>query len=182
MKIIYILFITFISYESIAGCNNVISNSKFLQDIKELESLKKTNFYANPTGESKLNSLFIIKGDHFTSYLINKGFVFGGYKNKDGDIISGWLNKGDLIELKDGIIKVEDLNFDDFTIYTSFGNIKLSGDFPEFYKKWGSCEINKQQEIGVSGNFQDVNDGYYKYFEHYWDGAYIKTSNINFKN
>lgn len=88
MKRIYFLFF---SFKSIAECDHIISNSSYSQYVKEFKSLKKTNFYVSPIVNAKLNSLFIIKGDLFTSYLTNDEFVYGNYENSNG-VIFFWLD------------------------------------------------------------------------------------------
>ncbi|MGL5954655.1 MAG: hypothetical protein ACRCZ3_16270 [Providencia rustigianii] len=180
MKRICFLFFLFFSFKSMADCGHIISNSSYSQYVKEFKSLKKTNFYVSPVVNAKLNNLFIIKGDLFTSYLTNDEFVYGNYENSNGVIFSGWIKKEDLIT-EDDKIKNKAINFNDFVFYTSFKKIKLGTGYQDFYKDWAKCEINIQQDqyVGISGNFQEVEGGYYKYFEHYWDGLYIKTSNIN---
>lgn len=180
MRVICFLFFLFLSYESMASCDHLISNSNFSQDIREFRAVKKTNFYTSPNEKYKLNNLFIINGDFFTSYLTNDRFVYGNYEGNNGIIYSGWVKKEDLVS-ENKEIKDKHINMNDFIIYTSFKKIMLGNGYPDFYKYWGTCEVNiqKDQYVGISGNFQEVNDDYYKYFEHYWNGLYIKASNIN---
>ncbi|TPX00148.1 hypothetical protein FKN07_01660 [Proteus mirabilis] len=105
MKRIYFFVFLFFCFKSMADCGHIISNSNYSQYIKEFKSLKKTNFHVSPIVNAKLNSLFIIKGDLFTSYLTNDEFVYGNYKGSDGIIFSGWIKKEDLI-IEDDNIKI----------------------------------------------------------------------------
>ncbi|APG52792.1 hypothetical protein BGK56_18400 [Providencia stuartii] len=92
----FFVFFVF-SFKSMADCAHIISNSSCSQYIRELKSLGKTNFHASPIANAKLNSLFIIKGDLFTSYLTNDEFVYGNYEDSNSVIFSGWIKKEDLI-------------------------------------------------------------------------------------
>lgn len=162
-----------------ASCANLSSSSGFKQEINTRTVLRKTNFHLSPVYNKEVAGLFIIKGDTFTSYLKSDNFLFGNYKAVDGGISSGWISGIDLEKLSNEQKANENISSNDFKFFTSYKEITLGDYYPEFYNYWGKCEINKQPDIGITGNFEEINGINYKYFDHYWDGLYIKTSNIN---
>lgn len=72
-----------------------------------------------------------------------------------------------------------DISKSDFIIISPYKNIELGSSYEQFYKAWGKCEINKQPDIGISGGFITKGDEIYKYFDNFWRGFTIVSSNIN---
>lgn len=91
----------------------------------------------------------------------------------------GWL-KDDALSETEKVNKPE-INDSDFSIYSPNGSIDLSSSFEDFYKIWGKCGKNEQLETGAWSNYISKGDETYKYFDHYWKGFTIRSSNINYK-
>ncbi|WP_412098194.1 hypothetical protein, partial [Klebsiella quasipneumoniae] len=47
---------------------------------------------------------------------------------------------------------------------------------------WGKCGKNEQLETGAWSNYISKGDETYKYFDNYWKGFIIRSSNINYKH
>lgn len=124
----------------------------------------------------------MIKGDEFNSYLKSNDYIFGTYTRKNGSVVSGWLKSEtlDLASSKSSYSPPEVLK-SDFVITSPYKNIELGSSYKQFYKIWGGCEVNKQPDIGISGNFISVDNENYKYFDNFWNGFTIRSSNINYQ-
>lgn len=85
-----------------------------------------------------------------------------------------------LEELK-GTVNKTDLNANDFSIYSPNGNIELNASFEMFDKKWGECGKSEQLETGAWSNYISKGDKNYKYFDYYWKGFWVRSSNINYE-
>lgn len=182
-KIILLLSSLFFSSSFIAhaDCRENWKIKELVQGPQNFQVIKKSYFYKEPNSGSKIKDLFLISGDDFNAYFKYGEYVFGSYLKKDGSTVSGWLNLNTLTK-GTGTGKTVKISEGDFTLISANTNIHLNGSYEEFYKEWGACEINKQPEIGISGNFITIGDDVvFKYFDNYWKGFSIRSSNINFK-
>lgn len=174
-----LLVISMLAFNSYADCSESWKASNYEQDIRSYKVNKKTYFHSTPDDNSRNSKLFLIDNDAFVGFLKSGKFEFGRYTRKDGSIVMGWLKDDDLSEVKDS--KKSDLNDGDLSIYSPNGNIELSASFEGFYKKWGKCEKSEQLETGAWSNYISKGDETYKYFDNYWKGFSIRSSNINYK-
>ncbi len=181
MKIILFSLISLYMCSVQANCDETWGSASYQQSINKFQVSGKTYFHSTPNNESKLNKLYLIPGDTFIGYLDFQNFEFGRYERKNGSVVMGWLRKTELtikpkIESSDTELKQSD-----FSVYSPLGYIVLNSSFEDFYKKWGRCVKNEQKETGLWSNYISKGDKNYKYFDHYWKGFTIRSSNINYE-
>jgi hypothetical protein len=179
MKKLLFILIAICSFHSYASCDESWKKSDYEQNINSYKVLNKTFFHSTPDDNSKNSKLFLINNDSFVGFLKSGRFEFGRYARKDGSIVMGWL-KDDALSETENVNKPE-INDSDFSIYSPNGSIDLSSSFEDFYKIWGKCGKNEQLETGAWSNYISKGDETYKYFDHYWKGFTIRSSNINYK-
>jgi hypothetical protein len=179
MKRILFVLIATCSLNSYASCDESWKKSDYEQNINSYKVLNKIFFHSTPDDNSKNSKLFLINNDYFVGFLKSVGFEFGRYTRKDGSIVMGWLKDDALSETKK--VNKPEINDSDFSIYSPNGSIDLSSSFEDFYKIWGKCGKNEQLETGAWSNYISKGDETYKYFDHYWKGFTIRSSNINYK-
>ncbi len=180
MKKILLLIMSMLSFHSYAACDESWKKADYEQNIHSYKVINKTFFHSTPDDNSKNNKLFLISNDTFVGFLKSGGYEFGRYTRKDGSIVMGWLKDDDLSETEK--TNTPEFNGTDFSIYSPNGNIELSSSFEEFYKAWGKCGKNEQLETGAWSNYISKGDETYKYFDNYWKGFIIRSSNINYKH
>ena len=182
MRFIF-LIVSLFSSAVVANCNGHWEDVKKIQLTGTHVVQKKAFFYSAPFNKYKYADLFLIKGDRFHSYLESNGYIFGRYIRKNGTVVNGWLKAEALVDTSSKFPYFPlELSENDFVIVSPYKDIELGGSYERFYKAWGKCEINKQPDIGISGNFITSGVQVYKYFDHHWGGFSIRSSNINFNN
>lgn len=178
MKFIHFIFL--FSGTVIANCNE---NWEHVQKIGSANSYvmkNKSFFYFYPFEKYKSENLFLIRGDSFHSYFKSNDYIFGNYIRKNGSVVSGWLKAETLVGSSSKLhYSPPEVSKSDFVIISPYKNIELGSSYEQFYKTWGKCEINKQPDIGISGNFIAKGNETYKYFDNFWKGFTIRSSNIN---
>lgn len=179
MKKILSLVISMLAFNSYASCDGLWDKADYKQNIHSYKVLNKTFFYSIPDVNFKNSKLFLINNDTFVGFLKYGEFEFGRYTRKNGTIVMGWLKYDALSETEK--TKKPEVDVNDFSIYSPNGSIDLSSSFENFYKTWGRCGKNEQLETGIWSNYISKGDNTYKYFDHYWKGFTIRSSNINYK-
>lgn len=179
MKKMLFIFLAACSFHSYAGCDESWKKADYEQNMHSYKVINKTFFHSTPDDNARNSKLFLINNDTFVGFLKSGEFEFGRYTRKDGSIVMGWLKDDALSETKE--TKKLDFNDGDLNIYSPNGNIELSASFEDFYKAWGKCGKNEQLETGAWSNYISKGDETYKYFDNYWKGFSIRSSNINYK-
>jgi hypothetical protein len=179
MKRMLFILVAVCSFHSYAGCNESWEKAGYEQNIHSYRVINKNFFHSTPDDNSRNNKLFLINNDTFVGFLRSGKFEFGRYTRKDGSIVMGWLKDDALSETEK--TKKSELNDGDFSVYSPNGNIELSSSFESFYKTWGKCGRNEQLETGAWSNYISRGDETYKYFDNYWKGFTIRSSNINYR-
>lgn len=176
------MILLLLSGSALANCNENWEQSSQTQFVNKSTVQNKSFFYSAPSQKYKLPGLFLIKGDDFNSYLKSNDYIFGTYTRKNGSVVVGWLKSETLdTALTKSSNSPPDVSQSDFVIVSPYKNIELGSSYEQFYKIWGGCEVNKQPDIGISGNFIVVGDETYKYFDNFWSGFAIRSSNINYQ-
>lgn len=170
-----------LSGSALANCSDNWDEAPHKQFVSKVIVRNKSFFYHGPFEKYKLPTLFLIKGDSFNSYSKSNDYIFGTYIRKSGSVVIGWL-KSDTLDANSSksLPPPPEVSKSDFVIFSPYGNIELGSSYEQFYKAWGGCELNKQPDIAVSGNFIIVGNENYKYFDNFWSGFTIRSSNINF--
>jgi hypothetical protein len=182
VRFISLMFIVFFSGPALANCNENWEYAPHIQSVNKNIVQNKSFFYSSPFGKYKSSDLFLIKGDNFYSYLKSNDYIFGNYIRKNGSVVSGWLKAETLVgSSSKSHYSPPEVSKSDFVIISSYKNIELGSSYEQFYKTWGKCEINKQPDIGISGNFITKGNEIYKYFDNFWKGFTIRSSNINYQ-
>lgn len=180
MKFIHFIFL--FSGTVIANCNENWEHVQKIESANTYVVKNKSFFYFYPFEKYKSESLFLIKGDNFHSYFKSNDYIFGSYIRTNGSVVSGWLKAETLVgSSSKSHYYPPEVSKSDFVIISPYKNIELGSSYEQFYKTWGKCEINKQPDIGISGNFLAKGDETYKYFDHIWKGFTIRSSNINYQ-
>ncbi|MFZ4251590.1 hypothetical protein ACEV6G_05910 [Enterobacter ludwigii] len=182
MKINSLMLLFLLSGSALANCDEHWETFSQTQFINKNIVQYKSFYYSAPSEKHKLPDLFLIKGDDFNSYLKSNGYTFGTYTRKNGTVVSGWLKSEtlDVVPSKSSNSPPE-VSRSDFVIISPYKNIELGSSYEQFYKIWGDCEVNKQPDIGISGDFITAGNETYKYFDNFWSGFSIRSSNINFQ-
>lgn len=181
MRKIIVAIISLYTCFTQANCNETWRSISSTQKINLYQTNEKTFFHSTSDDLSINKRLFLISGDIFIGYLANQNFEFGRYTREDGSIALGWLKKSSLAQSPKEIKNKKSINKNDFIIYSPAGNIVLNASFEDFYRTWGECVKNKQLEAGLWGNYISKGDKNYKYFDHYWKGFMVRSSNINYE-
>ncbi|EMC4263707.1 hypothetical protein VEL57_004193, partial [Cronobacter sakazakii] len=177
MKKIITAIISLFMFQVQANCDESWKMANYKQNLNVFKVVAKTFFYSAPNDDAKNSNVFLIRNDNFSGFLSSGRFEFGQFIKKDGRKVIGWLKKDDLAETT-GNISTE-INGGDFSIYSPNGSIDLSTPFEVFYKSWGRCGKNEQLETGMWSGFISKGDRNYKYFDYYWKGFSVRSSNIN---
>lgn len=182
MKFNSLMVLFLLSGFALANCNDNWEQVAHKQFVNKSIVQNKSFFYSAPSEKYKVPDLFLIKGDDFNSYLKSNDYTFGTYTRRNGSVVSGWLKSEtlDAASSKSSNSPPE-VSKSDFVIISPFKNIELGSSYEQFYKTWGDCEVNKQPDIGISGGFITVGNEIYKYFDNFWSGFSIRSSNINFQ-
>ncbi|HAU4897078.1 hypothetical protein NAT02_02800 [Aeromonas hydrophila] len=180
MKFIHFIFL--FSGTVIANCNENWEHVQKIGTANTYVMKNKSFFYFYPFEKYKSENLFLIRGDSFHSYFKSNDYIFGNYIRKNGSVVSGWLKAESLVgSSSKSHYSPPEISKSDFVIISPYKNIELGSSYEQFYKAWGKCEINKQPDIGISGGFITNGDEIYKYFDNFWTGFTIRSSNINFQ-
>ncbi|WP_435953139.1 hypothetical protein [Dryocola sp. BD626] len=182
MKFNSLMVLFLLSGSALANCNENWEQASRTQFVNKSTVQNKSFFYSAPSEKHKLPDLFLIKGDDFNTYLKSNDFTFGTYTKKNGSVVIGWLKSEtlDTASTKSSHSLPEVSKFD-FVIISPYKNIELGSSYEQLYKTWGDCEVNKQPDIGILGNFITVDNETYKYFDNFWSGFTIRSSNINYQ-
>ncbi|MGL6424961.1 hypothetical protein [Aeromonas hydrophila] len=182
MRFTSLIFIILFSGPMLANCNESLEYAPHIQTVSKNTVQNKSYFYLSPFEKYKSSDLFLIKGDNFYSYLKSNDYIFGNYIRKNGSVVSGWQKAESLVgSSSKSHYSPPEVSKSDFVIMSPYKNIELGSSYELFYKAWGKCEINKQPDIGIPGNFITKGDETYKYFDNFWTGFTIRSSNINFQ-
>ncbi|EOI3556737.1 hypothetical protein ACMSZQ_003061 [Cronobacter dublinensis] len=179
MKKITSAIISLFVFQVQANCDESWKMANYEQKLNVFKVVGKTFFYSAPNDDAKNSKIFLIRNDTFSGFLSSGRFEFGQFIKKDGRKVTGWLKNDDLAETSESIST--EINGGDFSIYSPNGSIDLNTPFETFYKSWGRCGKNEQLETGAWSGFISKGDKDYKYFDYYWKGFSVRSSNINYE-
>lgn len=153
-------------------------NIKLSPRAKIVNSKERSYFYNMPDKCCANNKIFLVQGDHISSWLTYKGYDYIYYNQKNGNLVSGWMLS---VKLKDaGALTTIPLESDEFFVVSKWGKIQLDSPYQDFYNLAGKEEVNSDSIGFMDDNFITVGSHTYKYFQHNFKNIDLISSNINY--
>ncbi|WP_210452739.1 hypothetical protein [Pantoea ananatis] len=87
--------------DKLASAKGVILNNS--DNVFKVKGVGRLQFYSAPNKKCALKGVFVIPGDRLYGYVEYKSFYSVMYLSRDGDQISGWVEKERLIDMHKGI-------------------------------------------------------------------------------
>lgn len=87
--------------DKLASAKGVILNNN--DNVFKVSGVGRLQFYSAPNKKCALKGVFVIPGDRLYAYVEYKSFYSVMYLSRDGDQITGWVEKGRLTETHEGI-------------------------------------------------------------------------------